>query len=305
MALDLFIDIAKFAVSRDLSETLSTVRDYIRRKDVHELKRLQASFAPGDRAAYEDITAATRFLLRDHFGLLEKEPKVLGSCAELIQNAEDHGSAGAMSRIDFDLTIRTGGATVTVTQDLPVPDMVQALLKLDPVNDWRQFNSKSAIGLQSLLNMSDLVTVHLPGSISAYHARLGMAESREAIPAQTPDKQPSGVFVTPTVNDAGIEIMRVEGRVDHTNSDRFLSYLTRFAKESEHDVIVDMAGLDFMTSAGLRALLLGNRDVHSAGRTLVVSNVTGVLREQFRISNFDALLKMAPTSEEAVLLLRK
>jgi anti-sigma B factor antagonist len=101
---------------------------------------------------------------------------------------------------------------------------------------------------------------------------------------------------------ADCRLISVHGRIDHTNSDRFQQSLTAAAREvpPSGGMVVDLGGLEFITSAGLRALLLAQRTVSAAGSQLVVCGVEGVVREVFRIARFDVLLSVADTTEQAI-----
>ena len=101
---------------------------------------------------------------------------------------------------------------------------------------------------------------------------------------------------------ADCRLVSVRGRVDHTNSERFQQALNAAAGEVPRGggMVVDLGGIDFITSAGLRALLLAQRTVSAAGSKLVVCGVEGVVREVFRIARFDVLLSVSPSTEQAV-----
>jgi len=101
---------------------------------------------------------------------------------------------------------------------------------------------------------------------------------------------------------ADCKVVSVSGRVDHTSSDRFLEDVGVHASAvpANGGMVIDLSGLEFITSAGLRALLLAQRTVNGAGGKLVVSGIRGVVKEVFRISKFDALLSVAETTDEAV-----
>ena len=101
---------------------------------------------------------------------------------------------------------------------------------------------------------------------------------------------------------AECRVVTVSGRVDHTNSDRFLAELSDHANgvASGGGLVVDLTNLEFITSAGLRALLLAQRSVEGAGAKLHIAGIGGVVKEVFRISKFDALLSVAETTSEAV-----
>ena len=97
-------------------------------------------------------------------------------------------------------------------------------------------------------------------------------------------------------------LVSVSGRVDHTNSDDFLKSLSAHAETvpANGGMVIDLDRLDFITSAGLRALLLSQRTVNAANGKLVVSGIGGVVKEVFRISKFDALLSVSATVNEAM-----
>ncbi|MEM9139068.1 MAG: STAS domain-containing protein [Pseudomonadota bacterium] len=101
---------------------------------------------------------------------------------------------------------------------------------------------------------------------------------------------------------ADCRLVRVSGRIDHTNSDGFLNDLSRMAEGVANGggMVVDLGQLEFITSAGLRALLLAQKTLTAAGARLVVTQIKGVVQEVFRISKFDAILSVAETTDEAV-----
>jgi anti-anti-sigma factor len=101
---------------------------------------------------------------------------------------------------------------------------------------------------------------------------------------------------------ADCRLVSVRGRVDHSNSQRFQESLGAAAREVPQGggMVVDLGGLEFITSAGLRALLVAQRTVSAAGARLVVCGVHGVVREVFRIARFDTLLSVADSTEAAL-----
>jgi anti-anti-sigma factor len=113
----------------------------------------------------------------------------------------------------------------------------------------------------------------------------------------------SGSTLSVGVEDcADCRIVSVAGRVDHTNSTEFLEVLARHAgeKDGSRGMVVDLSGLEFITSAGLRALLMAHRTLADAGGRLIVTGLNGVVKEVFRISKFDSLLTVVEGAAEAV-----
>lgn len=115
------------------------------------------------------------------------------------------------------------------------------------------------------------------------------------------DSSKSALSIT-SQDYADCRVVSVEGRVDHTNSDQFLEQLSGLADTvtPSGGMVVELAGLEFITSAGLRALLLAQRSLSGGGGQLAVSGISGVVKEVFRISKFDALLSVQDTTAEAV-----
>ena len=101
---------------------------------------------------------------------------------------------------------------------------------------------------------------------------------------------------------ADCRVVVIAGRIDHTNSDRFLEQLQEMAGgvKGGGGMLADLSKLEFITSAGLRALLMADRQVKSGEGRMVVCGIEGVVKEVFRISKFDALLNVVDTAAEGV-----
>lgn len=116
----------------------------------------------------------------------------------------------------------------------------------------------------------------------------------------TPEQNSTLTVRAETIADCRLVI--ISGRIDHTNSDQFLDDLSAHASEVESGggMVVDLGEVEYITSAGLRALLLAQRTLSAAGARLVVTRISGVVKEVFRISKFDSLLSVAETTKAAV-----
>ena len=112
----------------------------------------------------------------------------------------------------------------------------------------------------------------------------------------------SSALLVDSTQHADCRLITVSGRVDHTNSDDFGKALDAAAREVPQGggMVIDLAALEFITSAGLRALLLAQRTVSATGGRLVVCGIKGVVGEVFRISRFDTLLRVAGSTGEAL-----
>lgn len=96
--------------------------------------------------------------------------------------------------------------------------------------------------------------------------------------------------ITESRNDSTIEI-KVEGRVDTTTSPQLQqSILTAFQKGSR--VIVNLEAVDYVSSAGLRALLLGQKTAMSKGGSMILTNVKDSVMGVLQVSGFSKILQI-------------
>ncbi|MEL6477813.1 MAG: STAS domain-containing protein [Pseudomonadota bacterium] len=105
-------------------------------------------------------------------------------------------------------------------------------------------------------------------------------------------------------DSGGCLVLSVSGRVDHTNSASFLSELQAGTEASKPGpgMVIDLSQLEFITSAGLRGIVIANKAVADAGGKLAISGLKKTVAEVFRISRFDTLFPIGQSVEEAAAL---
>jgi anti-sigma B factor antagonist len=94
---------------------------------------------------------------------------------------------------------------------------------------------------------------------------------------------------------ADVVILALSGRVDHGNAEAFKAalwpHLAACAEDGDR-LVLDLSGLEYISSAGLRILMLAARDVRERSGTLVVCGLQPVVSEIFGISRFDAVFRV-------------
>ena len=94
-------------------------------------------------------------------------------------------------------------------------------------------------------------------------------------------------------------IGRPRGRVDETNWERFSAELiaaVQAARADDAPLIIDLSGLDYMSSRGLRALSMAKREAGEAvAITLAAPNAR--MREILAISRYDKLFTVTDDME--------
>ena len=97
-----------------------------------------------------------------------------------------------------------------------------------------------------------------------------------------------------------IDIMAVKGRIDAVTSPTFDAEMTKWMTAPASTFILDLTGVNFMSSAALRVLLSMAKRASKGKKTLMLAGPTAEIREIFDISNFTSIFKIFGTVEEAV-----
>jgi len=93
------------------------------------------------------------------------------------------------------------------------------------------------------------------------------------------------------------------GRIDHANASQFeneLLPLLEQARDGNGALVLDFSGVEYISSGGLRVLMIAATRMRSQQGRLLVSDLRSVVAEIFAISRFDRVLTVAPTLETAL-----
>ncbi len=98
-------------------------------------------------------------------------------------------------------------------------------------------------------------------------------------------------------------VLAPAGRVDMATSDQFrdrvLALIDTCAK-AQQAVVLDFSAVDYISSAGLRVLMLAAKQVRISGGTVVIAALQPVVLEIFQISRFDKVVSCHPGVAEAL-----
>jgi anti-anti-sigma factor len=100
-----------------------------------------------------------------------------------------------------------------------------------------------------------------------------------------------------------VNVIAAAGRVDHGNADAFKAGLEPLLKSCTADgdrLLLDLSGLEYISSAGLRVLMLAAREVKQHQGTLVLCSLQPVVQEIFEISRFNIVFKVYPDRRTAL-----
>lgn len=99
-------------------------------------------------------------------------------------------------------------------------------------------------------------------------------------------------------NENGIDILTPEGRIDTSTAKAFEEAVTSTLNDSMK-VIVQFNKLDYISSAGLRVMLIAQKKMNAKQGKLILSDLPANIHEVFKMSGFDKILKICATMDES------
>jgi stage II sporulation protein AA (anti-sigma F factor antagonist) len=93
----------------------------------------------------------------------------------------------------------------------------------------------------------------------------------------------------------GILIVTLSGRVDSASSPELEASLLRHLGSGEKKLLVDFADVEYISSAGLRVLLLLAKKLKDGGGRLVLSGMPESVRLVFELAGFLPIFAIEPS----------
>jgi anti-sigma B factor antagonist len=97
-------------------------------------------------------------------------------------------------------------------------------------------------------------------------------------------------------------IVSPAGRIDQSSADAFQSALVPHLAGCTKDgmpLVIDFSGVQYISSVGLRVLMLAARQVKAQDGRIAVASLNPLVREVFEISRFNLMFKVFDTLEAA------
>ena len=95
-------------------------------------------------------------------------------------------------------------------------------------------------------------------------------------------------------------VVTVDGRMDAVSAPEFEQFLNGLIDEGALKVIVDFEGLDYISSAGLRSVLITAKKIQSKSGEILIVSLHDTVKEIFEISGFSTIIPIH-TSVDAAL----
>ena len=234
----------------------------------------------------ENLSRVAEFIaeVAANFGLTDQETyNIQMAVDEAVTNIIEHAYEGAEGPIevvaerhgdDFVVTLRDHGKTFDPTT-ISEPDVNASLEERDI----------GGLGLYFMRRLMDEVEFHF--NQSGWN-ELTMLRRRRAVMTCGSRYDPSIIVIQP------------RGRLDANGTTYLESELESLAQDNQHRLVVDFRQVTYISSTGLRTLLLAVRRAKRHGGDVKLCSLNAPVRKIFRMAGFDMILAIHDTEEQAV-----
>ena len=105
------------------------------------------------------------------------------------------------------------------------------------------------------------------------------------------------VRFTPYTNSG---LVAVQGHIDALTAGELITFTTGQINQGHHQMVLDLSQVEFMSSAGLRAILVTLKESRGKGGDLRLAAPQAAVEKVLKISGFTSFLKCYPTVEQAL-----
>lgn len=98
----------------------------------------------------------------------------------------------------------------------------------------------------------------------------------------------------------GVTVSKISGRMDATTVAQFNKECQNLLSAGAGRIIIDLEGLEYISSAGLRGILTMGKACKSAGTALAFCSMQAMVADMFKLSGFTSILKVYPGLDEAL-----
>lgn len=95
-------------------------------------------------------------------------------------------------------------------------------------------------------------------------------------------------------------VVKVTGRMDAVTAPEFEKQLTGWIDEGEIIFVIDFSALEYISSAGLRSILVIAKKLKSLNGKILLANMEESVNEVFEISGFNSIIPVFDTVQTAI-----
>ncbi|MFQ5436663.1 MAG: STAS domain-containing protein [Anaerolineae bacterium] len=97
-----------------------------------------------------------------------------------------------------------------------------------------------------------------------------------------------------------VDLLRVSGRVDSSNASDLDGNLKELTGNGRHNIVLELSQVDYMSSAGLRALVSANKVCQRNGGDVRIASPSERVAEVLDLAGLNELFQVFPDDTRAV-----
>jgi anti-sigma B factor antagonist len=102
-----------------------------------------------------------------------------------------------------------------------------------------------------------------------------------------------------TDNIQSVSVVKIKGRVDSETAPDFDAALSKLLKDNRNKIVLDLQSVEFLSSAGLRAMVKALKDAQKSGGDVRLASVSQPIEVILRTVGMMQMFKMFSTTDEA------
>jgi len=100
--------------------------------------------------------------------------------------------------------------------------------------------------------------------------------------------------------EGGITVLSLEGRLDAQSAGGVEETFKKKMEEGASKLLVDLSGVEYVSSAGLRVLLATSKKLNAQGGKLVLCGLKPYVQEVFEVAGFTSIFEILPDVDAAL-----
>ena len=102
------------------------------------------------------------------------------------------------------------------------------------------------------------------------------------------------------VTPGKVDVIALRGTIDALTAPEVVDALTKHIHDGHPNIIVDFSGVDFMSSAGLRAMLTVTKEARAQSGDLRLAAVPATIDKVLKMAGFHNITKIFASVDEAL-----
>lgn len=108
------------------------------------------------------------------------------------------------------------------------------------------------------------------------------------------------IAVAVAAGKPGVNLVRITGRLDAMTYEAAQPVIVDALDKSSEGIILSLGGMDFISSAGLRVMIIVSKQASSTGKKLAIIEAQPSIYKIFKISALDKIIRFFDSEGEAL-----